>query len=525
MNIWISSMECAGIAEAGGVKNVTYSLCNEFSKIKQNVTLFIPIFKCTSFTEVTQVNKNYINDVNIFHCDKNEIVSYYKACSLDNGFNIVFIYHPAFYNKEAIYTYTENEQKLNNKFIKGTGHVDELFMDSLFAKAVCKYSEFIDESLFPDVIHCQDASTALIPSFAAQTLNLKKSKCVVTIHNAGPAYHHNFTDIQQAQWYTGFTNDFLSLALNNQKVEPFLLAHYSGAVLSTVSVEYANELTNPINEKETEGLSKIFYDKKINIKGITNGIDFFRYDPRDKTVSSLPYEFNPQTLELNGKLKCKKFFLDRVLSSNSFKTIYDDVKIYGNYSIDKKLADNIFIVYHGRITSQKGISVLLESIPTILNIFSNVIFIITGQGEISIESQIKQMCKKYTNKLLFLNGYSKNLARLTNAIGDFIVLPSFFEPCGLEDFISQIYGTLPIAHKTGGLNKILEQKTGFLYENNTKESLIAKISQAITIKTFANEKINKMIQFSFDYIQKNYLWEKVIKNEYLPFFKELLQKQ
>ena len=103
-------------------------------------------------------------------------------------------------------------------------------------------------------------------------------------------------------------------------------------------------------------------------------------------------------------------------------------------------------------------------------------------------------------------------------------LPSYFEPCGLEDFISQIYGTIPIAHATGGLNKIVDNKSGFLYKTNSKGHLIAKLSEVITLKICKPNEIIKMIKFASKYVQENYDWSSVIKNEYLTFFEEILKK-
>lgn len=520
MNLWVVSMECAGIAEAGGVKNVTFSLCKEFSKLQKNVTLFIPIYKTTCFDLIKDFKESFVQDIEVYHCGKTEKVSFCKGICTEGDFNVVFIKHPAFYNKEGVYTYTENEHKINPAFTKGMGHVDTLFMDSLFCKSVCAFSQYVQDDFLPDVIHCQDASTALVPSFASYNQKLKNAKCVVTIHNAGPAYHHSFASIGEAAYYTGFEEDILLGAINNHKVEPFLLAANSHAFFTTVSIDYAKEITNPAFANETEGLSTIFFNRGINVKGITNGIDFELYDPTDEKISHLPYSFNPGKLKLAGKEKCKDFFLKSVIN----KTSFDGVNIIGSLKKDLDIQNSIFIVYHGRITSQKGISVLLKAIPHIINCFENVYFIIAGQGEISIENEISQMANAYTNKLVFINGYSKLLARLTNACGDFIVLPSYFEPCGLEDYISQIFGTLPIAHKTGGLNKIIDNKTGFLYSNNIAESLIAKMVEAITIKKFCPDTIEHMIKYSYEYIQEKYLWSKVIKNEYLPYFEEILKK-
>lgn len=521
MNIWIVSMECAGIAEAGGVKNVTLSLCNELSKLKQKVTLLIPIYKSTSFELITEFKKDFISNIPVNHCGKDEIVSFSRGVCTSGNFEVIFLNHPSFSLKEGVYTYTENEHKNNPEFIKGSGHIDGLFMDSLFAKSVCEYANHKNEQELPDIIHCQDASTAMIPTFAQYNSKLQNTKCVVTIHNAGPAYHHSFSSVGEAAWYTGFSEDVLNNAVNNQKVEPFLLASNSNAYFTTVSEEYAKEITNPSFATETEGLSTIFFNKNQVVKGITNGIDFERYDPRSKEISCLPFEFDPEKSELDGKTKCRQYFLDEVLG----KKTYDGVSVFGNLKLQDEIKKQVIFVYHGRVTAQKGISVLLKAIPSIINTYSNVSFVIAGQGEIGIENQILQMTQYYTGKVVFLNGYSKKLARLTNAIGDFIVLPSFFEPCGLEDFISQIYGTLPIANKTGGLNKIIDYKTGFLYTNNCAESLIAKMSEAITLKKFAPEKLIEMIQYASSYIQSKYLWSMVVKNEYLPFFEQIIKKK
>ena len=160
----------------------------------------------------------------------------------------------------------------------------------------------------------------------------------------------------------------------------------------------------------------------------------------------------------------------------------------------------------------------------LINNFSNVRFIISGQGELALENELISLCKTFDGKVIFLNGYNRESARLVDAVGDFIVLPSFFEPCGLEDFIAQIYGTLPVANSTGGLNKIINNKTGFLYTNNNSDSLIAKLSEVISIKKYNPKIIDKMIKETSSYIQDNYLWENVIKTRYIPFFEKILKK-
>ena len=520
MKIWIVSMECAGIAEAGGVKNVSFSLCKELALLGHKVTLFIPVYKCTSYELIKKLKKDGGGTIQINQCGKQEQISYSTAVCTQGDFDVVFVNHQSFAEKEGVYTYTAAEQEKNPDFVKGFGHKDTLFMDSLFSKAVCAYSSCIKESEIPDIIHCQDASTALVPSFAIKNPAFKKTALVVTIHNAGPAYHHNFSSIGEAAWITGLSESELSGALNDFKVEPFLLAANAGAHITTVSEHYAKELIDPFNIDETEGLSPIFFNRYTNIKGITNGIDFERYNPADKKESKLPFEFNPETGDLEGKFKCRDYCVEQIQYSQ-----IEGVNAYGKINIrPQEKADQIFISYHGRITNQKGISVLIKAIPAILNNYESVKFVIAGQGEISLEKELIDLCSRFDGKVIFLNGYNREAARLVNAIGDFIVLPSFFEPCGLEDFISQIYGTLPIANATGGLNKIINYKTGFLYKNNTPENLIAKLSEVIALKLYNPKKIQEMIKQASTYIHQNYLWRNVINNEYIPFFESILKK-
>lgn len=517
MKLWVVSMECAGLAEAGGVKNVTFSLCKEFTDINHKVTLFLPVFGCNAWDGVTDLED--AGNANVKLCGKIETVVFKKGKF--NNFNVIFVNNPSFAEKEAVYTYTENEQRLDPNHKKGEGHKDLLFIDVLFQRAVCEYSKLISKTEIPDIIHCQDASTATIPALMTEYKALKKTKSVVTIHNAGPFYHHEFSSLGEAAWYTELPTELLEKSMNKNAVEPFLLAASCNAYLTTVSEDYAKEITNPDNSALTDGLSPIFAKRNITINGITNGFDYDRYNPKDKEVSLLPFEFDPEKADLDGKYKCRKFFIQNIVNTDNFDTT--GIKKYGKLECSSDYTKEIYIAYHGRVTSQKGINVLVEAIPAILSVYENVRFIIAGQGEPKLELDLVALTNKYAGKVTFMNGYNRSVARLTSAVCDFIVLPSYFEPCGLEDYIAQVFGCLPIAHKTGGLNKIIEGKTGFLYETNTSQTLIAKLSQVITIFQLKPAVITKMIKSASAHVRKEYYWRTVIQKKYLPFFKEILK--
>lgn len=521
MKLWFVSMECAGIAEAGGVKNVTFSLCKEFAELGHRVTLFIPVFKCNTWDIVRDLKEN-AEEADVSLCGCTEKVKYSTAVCTAGGFNLVFINHPAFAEKEAVYTYTDNEQKQNPEHLRGQGHKDGLFMDILFQKSVSAYLNIVDKDSVPDIVHCQDASTAVLPAFIKENPAGEKVKSVVTIHNAGPFYHHEFASAGEAAWYTGFTTDFLYKAENRGKIEPFLIAAEAGAELTTVSEVYAEELTDPANSKLTDGLAPIFNTKNITIKGITNGFDFDRYNPEDVKYSKLPFAFAPEKLELAGKIKSRQFFINNVVNSDNFDAA--GIKKFGKLDCSEDCKQEIFIAYHGRVTSQKGINVLAGAIPAIIRNFPEVRFVIAGQGESILESNLVDLTDVFPGKITYMNGYNQAVVRQVTAVSDFIVLPSYFEPCGLEDFIAQSYGTVPVAHKTGGLNKIEDGVTGFLYEVNESDSLVAKLSEVITIKKLMPSFIENIIKAGALSVHNEYYWKNVIQKKYLPFFEEILKK-
>ena len=140
-----------------------------------------------------------------------------------------------------------------------------------------------------------------------------------------------------------------------------------------------------------------------------------------------------------------------------------------------------------------------------------------------MEEVFKLLAEEFKGKLVFLNGYNKEIARLTTVAGDFIVLPSFFEPCGLEDFIASIYGTIPVAHGTGGLKKIKDGETGFLFSPNTPETLSARLVSLAQKKHEDSSAFDKMMADAALYVHTMYSWKHVVQNEYIPLYDSLVE--
>jgi starch synthase len=530
MNIWVVSMEYAGIAEAGGVKNVACSLSEEFDRCGHHVTVFIPVFSCTSFDLIDTLSENCVSPAVIDICGQRKTVSYTSGKIQGTGITVIFICHPLFAEKQAVYTYTAAEEELNPDHKRGCGHADMLLLDALFQRAVVLYGSKITEN-HPDIIHCHDAATAVIPAY----INKIKEEtyfhtaCVVTIHNAGPAYHHEFPTLNEAFNYTGLPEVILKKALNGKRVEPYLLAAAGGAVLTTVSEDYAAELVDPLYSDATDGLSKQFSKLEIPITGITNGIDYERYNPVNNQKSLLPFSYNPEKGKLEGKYQCLSFLLSRFSQQQESELHAESVRFLSGLTRSGWIfpgdpQETVFFAYHGRLVTQKGITVLEKAAELVIEKNKNVRFILIGQGEPELENDIEKMTIKFPGFVVFFKGYNRIMARLVSASCDYIVLPSNFEPCGLEDFIAQIFGTIPIAHATGGLKKIINGIDGFLYKPNDPETLATEMMKCADWKQKHHSDFLKMISNAAEYVHNTYDWHEIVVRNYMPFFESLLTK-
>lgn len=534
MVVWVVSREYAGLAEAGGVKNVACSLSENLVRLGQKVMLFIPFYGCTDLSRVKYYNAGMLPPVQVEVAGRQETVSF--ASGILDGVEIVFVCHHAFAEKLAVYTYTERDERDNPEHRRGSGHKDVLFLNTLFQKAVVAYANSCSHEQIPDIIHCQDATTALVPVFVMQRTQsdmtgmilFAHTKCIVTIHNAGPGYHHSFSSVDEAEYYTGLPKSVVEKGLNGITVEPFILAALN-AQITTVSPQYAEEIIS--GTTDTAGLSEEFKARHIKIEGITNGIEFDKYDPTDINKSLLPYAFNPAQQDLVGKYKCRALFLKEYAmipeEDNLQAQKVDGIEQVGHIETGcaSDPCEPVFIAYHGRLVRQKGIDVLAEAANMLLEKGEPVRFIFIGQGEPELEDQLAVLSLKYSGKCIFLRGYDRSLTRLCTAVADFIALPSKFEPCGLEDFIAQLFGTLPIAHATGGLCKIIDEQTGFLFKPDTAEELASMITSLIKLKQADSDIFNTMIAYAAKYVREKYSWRTVVEDEYMALYKKLLSRK
>ncbi len=516
--VWYVAREYAGIAEAGGVKNVSCSLAEGMAAQGYSVTVFIPAYGC-----VTISGELLYQDVIEAAGESHSI--YFKKTSI-NGVRIVLVDGAVFRDKQAVYVYTAEEARRLPGDPRGRGHFDADIMNVLLQKAVLRFSCLSGE--IPSIIHGQDAHTALLPAFMrtdeAYASRFSKTLAPVTIHNAGPGYRQGYPGILRARHITGLPESVLSFGACNGMVEPLLLAGQFG-LLTTVSPWYAEEITSEQVNDYTEGLSRELSSRGIEIEGITNGLDFSRYDPSDTSISLLPFSFDPLMGDLSGKYKCRSWFLD-FLKTDDLSSV--SLEKFGFYEPSD---EGVFFSYHGRIAWQKGLDVFEQAAKLVLDHLPQARFFVLGQGDPVLEAALIRMSMRYAGRFVYLRGYERSWARLVVAASDFLVLPSAFEPCGLEDFIGQTYGTIPVAHAVGGLQKIIDGRTGFLYggsktvsDANALASLLLEISEPMigngSCGCASVPRYKQMIQDAASYIREHYSWDKIIKERYIPWYEK-----
>ncbi len=515
-NIWMLAREYAGLAGAGGVKDVVKQLsCSLARWSGRRVNVVLPLYgfidpEAAGFAPLMDplnpgIQATYDIDMNYSHEERRERIWVWHA-KVDK----VMIYLLAadrFLEKDNVYTYTEEEAEGDPWKKHGEGHYDFFAMNILLQKGAIELMLFLGEK--PDVIHCHDAHTAVLPAMINENSWLRsyfrETGTIVTIHNAGKGYHQEIFDLPFAQAMTGLPLAVISKSLLGSNFDPFVAAgHY--AVLNTVSENYGQELQKTLNDQLTGWLGHHLLDMGVTLDGVTNGIDPKEFDPRDAEKTGIYASYDVYHDEiLTGKKSCKEDLFEQIQSGVQ----YDGIEQIGKLNVN--LEQPLF-TFVGRLSEQKGVDVLTSALESIFETDLDFQMVLLGSGGAKEESNLIRMTeeKRIEGKLCFLRGFNSSLANRVYSAGDFLVIPSRYEPCGLTDYIAQLFGNLPIVHHVGGLVKVVDGKTGFPYKENSAAALVAAMERARS--TFNDPlTIREMQRQSVELIQKKYTWQKVMK--------------
>lgn len=341
--------------------------------------------------------------------------------------------------------------------------------------ALCKTAVRLGQpnNLFqPDLIHCNDWPSGLIPAYLHYSRQDDRPRTVMSIHNM--AFQGLFPrDTLAPLGLPPESFTVYGLEFNNQV--SFLKAGlYYADWLSTVSPAYAAEIQNSAFGYGMQGL---LGERSNQLSGILNGIDSDEWNP--ETDRHLPATYSAANLA--GKTQNKQTLRKKLgLSSDN-----PNMPLIGLVS---------------RLTYQKGYDLLVPIIPDIMR--ESAQLVILGIGEENIETPLQHLAQEYPEHLSFTLGYDESLAHQIEAAADIFLMPSRFEPSGLNQMYSMRYGTVPIVRRTGGLaDSVVDTSpstlddgtaTGFTFEEPKAEQLLHCIRRALL--TFRDKKTWKQIQ-------------------------------
>ena len=478
-NILFASSECVPFIKTGGLADVAGSLPKYFDKEKYDVRVVLPKYNC-----MYQKWKDMLEYVDHFYMNlagQDRYVGILR-CEYD-GVQFYFIDNEYYFNGYAPY---EGDPKWNiEKF-------------AFFSKAVLSILPVI--GFRPDLIHCHDWQTGLIPVYLDNFRYLgeyyRGIKSIMTIHNLK---FQGVWDTKTVQQITGLPDYYFV----PDKMEAYKDANLlkGGIVYSdratTVSQTYAEEIKTPFYGEALDGLMNA---RSNVLSGIVNGLDYTDWDP--ETDTRIAKNFN---IENFRKLKpLNKLALQEELG------------------LDKDVhAMMIGIV--SRLTDQKGFDLIDYVMDELCQ--DAVQIVVLGTGDAKYENMFRHFAWKYSGKVSANIYYSDELSHKIYASVDAFLMPSLFEPCGLSQLMSLRYGTLPIVRETGGLkdtveayNEFEKTGTGFSFTNYNAHEMLNTIRYAEQIYYDRKRDWNKMVERA---MKEDFSWNNSTR-QYEQLYKDLL---
>lgn len=515
----IVTREYDGLAGAGGVKDVSAQLAGALARAGIKVSVVLPRYGFLEPHDLEFSRLGLSFEVPMFYAGRQrwERFSVWSRCqavtvSRQRGSVTVYLIESQrFAEKRNVYTYTAAEEAEDPSRRRGEGHYDYFAMNVLLQKAAINLMMLLGER--PDIIHCQDGHTALLPAMIREIEGYRayfsRCGCLVTIHNAGRGYHQEVDDLPFAAAITGLPERVIHANLLEDKFDPLLTAS-SYAVMNTVSENYARELQQTQDDELTGWLGHLLRRRGVILQGVTNGINPLDYSPAKPERLGLAAAFDPEKDDFAGKQICRERLLHLLAENSLDGQMIPKVRQTGTLTPGRQEPLFTFV---GRFTPQKGVDKLVEALEILLFQEGRFQILLMGNGDREIEKSLVGLAANtdYRGRICLLRGFDPILANQVYAAGDFFLIPSRYEPCGLTDFIAQLFGNIPIVHHVGGLVKVVEGKTGFVYRQHSSAALLSAIEAAITLYLQDPESLNTMQRQAVQHIKENYTWDLVLK--------------
>ncbi len=490
LKILIASPEVVPFAKTGGLADVCGALPKALVKLGHSVKVILPKYRMVD-EEKFKLSEVKTEVPLIPIGDKDVKITVKSHNLISPEVEYLFMVNDEYYSREELYQdpstgfdYEDNDERFI-LFVRGTLEI---------LKAI---------GWQPDIIHANDWQSALISAYLktlyADDPFFKHTKTVFSIHNL--AYQGNFPKgtfekigVPKDLFYPTSPFEFWG------KVN-FMKAGISYAdVINTVSETYAVEIQS--SSEFGHGLEGVLRSRNVDLYGILNGIDYEVWSPeKDKLIS-----YNYSLEDLSGKRKNKELLLKLCNLSSSTR----DVPLIGVIS---------------RLADQKGFDLLAQISDKLLSL--DLQTVILGTGDEKYHRLFKEISKKYPKKISINLRFDNSLAHLIEAGSDMFLMPSRYEPCGLNQLYSLKYGTVPIVRKTGGLADTIENYdphagggTGFVFKNYDAVELLDTIKLALRVY----EDKETWIELMKNGMKKDFSWEASAK-KYVEMYQKAIQKK
>lgn len=437
MKILFASSEVAPFIKTGGLADVAGSLPKALAQAGHEVKVILPLYE-----GIGGEWRSQMTFLKYFNVTLSWRQVYCGVFSLErDGVTYWFVDNEYYFKRWQLY-----------------GHFDDCERFAYFSRAVIETPGQLD--FWPDVIHCNDWQTALVPIYLLEEKyripQLGRAKSVFTIHNI--EYQGRYGD-QVLEDVIGLDKSYFNegMLAYHDDVNLMKGAIMASNFVTTVSPTYANELKIPFY---AHGMDGVINQQSGKVQGILNGIDMDLYNPA--TNPGLASNFTADD-PVEGKLACK-LALQRAVGL-------------------QENADVPIIACISRLVGHKGFSLVTDVLHQIMGM--NVQMVVLGTGDWQFEEAFRNAQQQYPGRFSAQITYSGPLSTMIYAGADLFLMPSVSEPCGLSQMIAMRYGAVPIVRRTGGLADSVHScqvgqpdGTGYLFERYDAGDMLAVIGQA-----------------------------------------------
>jgi len=442
MHIAFVASECVPFSKTGGLADVVGALPRALAAAGHEISVYLPRYRHTRISE----ERTVVQSITVPFDDR------YRFCSILTGagypgVRFFFVDYSPYFDRDGLYGTASGD------------FPDNAERFTLFCRAVIEGSKILG---VPDIFHCHDWQSAMVPVLLrtqyVEDPAFRNAGTVFTIHNMGyqGLFPPEMLPLLMLPW------DLFTIS----KMEYFGNVNFlKGALaysdfITTVSRKYSQEIQTA---EFGFGLEGVLKERAQTVTGILNGVDYEEWNPETDKFIAAHYSSE----DLSGKVECKR----DLLASFGLNQADENAPVIGIVS---------------RFAAQKGFDLIGQIVDRLA--LEEVLLIVLGSGDRLYEEMFMRLSRRVPNKIAVRIAYDNALAHKIEAGADMFLMPSRYEPCGLNQIYSLKYGTPPMVRATGGLDDTIDpwdartkKGTGFKFQEYTGEALLRTIHQALQL--------------------------------------------